>query len=129
MCFRSRGADLRSRIEKGHLEYTCQDGCLKEATLGDIEGIQLPGTLAKKPLGTLWNAWRAASIFIRTDIDTAMKIKFWKDGAVCLDEEALQRVLRMAYERCLDWTEFICFTQEDREEAREDRRLCVRLDL
>ncbi|KIH67319.1 hypothetical protein ANCDUO_02348 [Ancylostoma duodenale] len=41
----------------------------------------------------------------------ASKIKFWKDGAVCLDEEALGKVLRVAYDRCLDWTEFICVTE------------------
>nr|CDJ87441.1 unnamed protein product [Haemonchus contortus] len=59
-------------------------------------------------MGSLWNVWRAASIFISLDLDMASKIKFRRDGAVCLDEEALQIVLRVAYSKCLDWTEFIC---------------------
>nr|CDJ85151.1 unnamed protein product [Haemonchus contortus] len=60
------------------------------------------------PMGLLYIACRAASIFIRMDMDT--KIKFWKGGAVRLDKEALQIVLRVAHSKCLDWTEFICMT-------------------
>lgn len=115
-----RGADIRSKKEKGHLEFVCRDGCLKETKLGELKGIQLPGAFSGRPFGTLWNAWRAASIFIRTDIDTASKIKFWKDGAVCLDEEALKKVLRLAYEKCLEWTEFICVTEEIKKHEKID---------
>nr|CDJ98287.1 gag, pol and env protein precursor [Haemonchus contortus] len=108
-CF--RGADIRSSQEKGHLEFVCKEGCLKDVKLEELKGIQLPGALSKRPLGTLWNAWRIASIFIRTDIEMAAKIKFWKDGTICLDEEALQKVIRLAYEKCMDWTEFVCVTE------------------
>lgn len=107
----SRGAEIRSKREKGHLEYVCNEGCFEDTTLGELRGIQFPGAFSKKSIGSLWNAWRAASIFIRTDIDMTSKIKFWKDGAVCLDEEALQKVLRLAYDKCLDWTEFVCMTE------------------
>uniref|UniRef100_A0A7I4Z3W9 Integrase catalytic domain-containing protein n=1 Tax=Haemonchus contortus TaxID=6289 RepID=A0A7I4Z3W9_HAECO len=107
-CF--RGAEIRAKSDKGHLEYTCEEGCLNDVKLGELAGIQFPGAFSQKPMGSLWNAWRAASIFIRMDLDMASKIKFWKDGAVCLDEEALQIVLRVAYSKCLDWTEFICMT-------------------
>ncbi|VDP46727.1 unnamed protein product [Heligmosomoides polygyrus] len=47
---------------------------------------------------------------MRGDIDVASEIKFWKEGAVCLDEEALVSVLRLAYDKCVDWTEFVCVT-------------------
>ncbi|VDO66202.1 unnamed protein product [Haemonchus placei] len=103
-------AEIRAKSDKGHLEYTCGDGCLNDVKLGELAGIQFPGAFSQKPMGSLWNAWRAASIFIRMDLDMASKIKFWKDGAVCLDEEALQIVLRVAYSKGLDWTEFICMT-------------------
>ncbi|EYC27464.1 hypothetical protein Y032_0009g745 [Ancylostoma ceylanicum] len=106
-----RGATIRTKADKGHLLYVCKDDCFNETRLGDLKGIQFPGAVAKQPIGSMWNAWRAASIFVRTDIDTASKIKFWKDGAMCLDEEALGKVLRVAYDRCLDWTEFICVTE------------------
>ncbi|EYC34973.1 hypothetical protein Y032_1220g3764 [Ancylostoma ceylanicum] len=107
----SRGATIRTKADKGHLLYVCKDDCFNETRLGDLKGIQFPGAVAKQPIGSMWNAWRAASIFVRTDIDMASKIKFWKDGAMCLDEEALGKVLRVAYDRCLDWTEFICVTE------------------
>nr|CDJ90476.1 unnamed protein product [Haemonchus contortus] len=107
-CFKS--AEIRAKSDKGHLEYTCGEGCLIDVKLGELAGIQFPGAFSQKPMGSLRNAWRAASIFIRMDLDMASKIKFRKDGAVCLDEEALQIVLRVAYSKCLDWTEFICMT-------------------
>uniref|UniRef100_A0A7I4Z234 RNA-directed DNA polymerase n=1 Tax=Haemonchus contortus TaxID=6289 RepID=A0A7I4Z234_HAECO len=109
ICF--RGADIRSSQEKGHLEFVCKEGCLKDEKLEELKGIQLPGALSKRPLGTLWNAWRIASIFIRTDIEMAAKIKFWKGGTNCLDEEALQKVIRLAYDKCMDWTEFVRVTE------------------
>ncbi|WKX89505.1 hypothetical protein Q1695_008845 [Nippostrongylus brasiliensis] len=42
----------------------------------------------------------------------------WKDGAVCLDEEAVRKVLRLAYDRCLDRTKFICVIEEIRSHER-----------
>ncbi|VDP04790.1 unnamed protein product [Heligmosomoides polygyrus] len=71
-------------------------------TLGGLGGIRFPGAFFKKYTGPLWNAWRATSIFIRTDIDMTSKINFWKDGAVCLDKEALQKVLRLAFKLTYD---------------------------
>nr|CDJ89284.1 unnamed protein product [Haemonchus contortus] len=41
----------------------------------------------------------------------AARIKFWKDGTICLDEEALQKVIRLTYDKCMDWTEFVCVTE------------------
>ncbi|VDL80562.1 unnamed protein product [Nippostrongylus brasiliensis] len=82
--------------------------------------MPFPGAFAKMPIGSLWNAWRAASIFVRTDVDMTSKIKFWRGGAVCLDEEALQKVLRLAYEKCLDWTEFVCVTEGIRKHEKID---------
>ncbi|VDP07470.1 unnamed protein product [Heligmosomoides polygyrus] len=115
------GAVLKSRSEKGHLNYECKDGCLKTTTtLGELVGIQFPGALANRPIGTLWEAWRAASVFVRGDIDVASKIKFWKEGAVCLDEEALVSVLRIAYDKCVDWTEFVCATDGIKKHERID---------
>uniref|UniRef100_A0A7I4XXW5 MYND-type domain-containing protein n=1 Tax=Haemonchus contortus TaxID=6289 RepID=A0A7I4XXW5_HAECO len=109
-CSYCRGAVIESRDCKGHLQYECKDGCLKEACFGDLKDIMFPGAFAKEPLGSLWRAWVAASIFIRNDMNTAEKIKAWKKGVICLDAEALQRVLRLAYDRCKDWTEFLYVT-------------------
>ncbi|VDK52496.1 unnamed protein product, partial [Cylicostephanus goldi] len=104
------GAVLASKDQKGHLQFTCKDGCLNKIRLGQLKGIFFPGALANQPLGTIWDAWRAASIFIRTDIDMSEKIQFWRDGAVLLEEEALQKLLKVAYENCFEWTEFVCMT-------------------
>ncbi|VDL81348.1 unnamed protein product [Nippostrongylus brasiliensis] len=62
-------------------------------------------------IGWMWQAWKAAVTFVRTDVDVTTAVKFWKDGAACLEEETLQNVLRLAYDKCLDWTEFICVTE------------------
>ncbi|VDO97997.1 unnamed protein product [Heligmosomoides polygyrus] len=114
------GAGLKSSSEKGHLNYKYKDGCLKTTMLGELVGIQFPAALANRPIGTLWEAWRAASVFVRGDIDAASKIKFWKEGAVCLDEEALVSVLRLADDKCVDWTEFVCVTDGIKKHERTD---------
>ncbi|VDP21213.1 unnamed protein product [Heligmosomoides polygyrus] len=118
--FQSREATLAAKTDKGHLEYICKDGCLKDVKLGNIEGIPFPGAVANSPFANEWQAWRAASAFVRTDIDVASKIKFWKDGAVCLDQDALEAVLRVAYEKCVDWTEFLCATDKIRKHEKID---------
>ncbi|CAJ0606662.1 unnamed protein product [Cylicocyclus nassatus] len=48
------------------------------------------------------------------------KIKFWKDGAVCMDPDGLRKLLRVAYKRCIDWTEFICENEGIRRHERID---------
>ncbi|XGW22205.1 hypothetical protein V3C99_004865 [Haemonchus contortus] len=58
----------------------------------------------------MWSAWKAASIFIRKELTVPQKITFFKQGVVSLDEEALRRILKLAYSLCTDWTEFICTT-------------------
>ncbi|VDO18786.1 unnamed protein product [Heligmosomoides polygyrus] len=62
-------ATLATKTEKGHLEYICKDGCLKDVKLGNIEGIPFPGAVANRPFANVWQAWRAASVFVRTDIE------------------------------------------------------------
>ncbi|EYC23517.1 hypothetical protein Y032_0015g2695 [Ancylostoma ceylanicum] len=52
----------------------------------------------------------SASIFVQTDIDDAFKIRYFRNGTVPLDEAALKCVLKLAYERCIDWTEFMAST-------------------
>ncbi|EYB97728.1 hypothetical protein Y032_0138g2082 [Ancylostoma ceylanicum] len=107
-CF--RGITLESPEQVGHVEYQCADECFHGVTLGDIEGINFIGACAKTPFKSVWAAWKAASIFIRRDIDDASKIKYFRKGTVSLDETALKYVLKVAYERCVDWTEFITST-------------------
>uniref|UniRef100_A0A7I4YKX2 RNA-directed DNA polymerase n=1 Tax=Haemonchus contortus TaxID=6289 RepID=A0A7I4YKX2_HAECO len=105
-----RGAVLASSKDKGHIQYQCQDNCFAKATLADIEGIHFPGAYGKKPFEGIWSASKAASIFIRKEMTISQKIAFFKQGVVLLDEEALRRILKLAYSLCLDWTEFICTT-------------------
>uniref|UniRef100_A0A7I5E7W1 Integrase catalytic domain-containing protein n=1 Tax=Haemonchus contortus TaxID=6289 RepID=A0A7I5E7W1_HAECO len=105
-----RGAVLASSKDKGHIQYQCQDNCFAKATLTDIEGIHFPGAYRKKPFGDMWSAWKAASIFIRKELTVPQKIAFFKQGVFSLDEEALRRILKLAYSLCTDWTEFICTT-------------------
>ncbi|KAK5975709.1 hypothetical protein GCK32_009172, partial [Trichostrongylus colubriformis] len=107
---RRSGAVLTSAAEKGHLQYQCLDDCFANTTLGDIEGLNLPGAYGKRPFGDVWTAWKAASIFIRKELTVPQKIRLFKDRAVSLDVEALTRVLKLAYSVCTDWTEFLCTT-------------------
>ncbi|VDP23128.1 unnamed protein product [Heligmosomoides polygyrus] len=103
-------------------EFICVTEEIKKHEKIDDFGFEATydAALKGRPFGTFWNTWRAASIFIRRDIDTASKIKFWKYGAVCLDEEALKKLLRLAYEKCLEWTEFICVTEEIKKHEKID---------
>ncbi|XGW29133.1 hypothetical protein V3C99_008719 [Haemonchus contortus] len=41
-----RGAEIRSKLDKGHLKYVCEDGCLKDIELGDLEKIQFLGAFS-----------------------------------------------------------------------------------
>ncbi|KHJ79738.1 hypothetical protein OESDEN_20606, partial [Oesophagostomum dentatum] len=106
-----KGTSLTSETQPGHLRFQCLDQCLMEARLADIPDVAFPGAFAKEPVGTVWKAWIATSIFSRHDIDLPTKIKLFRRGAVCLDEAALKPVLKLAYNRCTAWTEFICSTE------------------
>uniref|UniRef100_A0A8L8JWG3 DDE Tnp4 domain-containing protein n=1 Tax=Heligmosomoides polygyrus TaxID=6339 RepID=A0A8L8JWG3_HELPZ len=75
--------------------------------LGDIEGISFPRALAKKPIVDVWSAWKTASIFIRNDKDLPTKMKY-REHAVVLDVDALSKVLKVACDICMEWTDFIC---------------------
>ncbi|VDO19963.1 unnamed protein product [Heligmosomoides polygyrus] len=50
-----RGTEIRSKKEKGHLEFVNRDEWFKETKLGELKGIQLPGAFSGGPFGTLWN--------------------------------------------------------------------------
>ncbi|KIH55035.1 hypothetical protein ANCDUO_14816 [Ancylostoma duodenale] len=85
------GATIKNVKQEGHLRFECLDGCLMDAKLSDIKDSCFPGAFAN-----------------RSDINLATKIRFYRQGAICLDEAALTPVLRLAYERCTAWTEFVC---------------------
>lgn len=105
------GATLLSPLEKGHLMFICEDGCFNGVTLKDIERCNFPGAVGKEPVSSLWAAWIATSIFQRTDIGLGEKIRLHREGAICLDGGALKDVLKMAYNKCIDWTDFISNTR------------------
>ncbi|VDP46688.1 unnamed protein product [Heligmosomoides polygyrus] len=103
-----RGAVIGSAADKGHLQFACKEDCFAKATLADIAGVSFPGAYGRQPFGNVWSAWRTASIFIRTDVTVAEKIRLNREKVVALDVVALKSILRVAYELCTDWTEFIC---------------------
>ncbi|KHJ94799.1 hypothetical protein OESDEN_05268 [Oesophagostomum dentatum] len=105
---KNAGTSLTSETQPGHLRFQCLDQCLMESRLADIPDVAFPGAFAKEPVGTVWKAWIATRIFSRHDIDLPTKIRLFRRGAVCLDEVALKPVLKLAYNRCTAWTEFIC---------------------
>ncbi|XGW13382.1 hypothetical protein V3C99_000035, partial [Haemonchus contortus] len=108
---RRRGATITSVTDKGHLLYECLDDCFRNTKLGDIKGIPFPGAFARKPFENVWSAWRIASIFIRSDLSITEKIRLHNERAVMLETQALCAILRLAYDQCTDWTEFICGNQ------------------
>ncbi|KIH44340.1 hypothetical protein ANCDUO_25635, partial [Ancylostoma duodenale] len=75
-------------------------GCLLSAQLNEIPGVNFPGAFAHETVGTVWKAWIATSIFGRTDIDVSEKIKLFREGAICLNARALEKVLRFAFDKC-----------------------------
>ncbi|VDP37330.1 unnamed protein product [Heligmosomoides polygyrus] len=104
-CF--SGATLLSPLEKGHLMFICEYGCFNGVTLKDIERCNFPGAVGKEPVSSLWAAWIATSIFQRTDIGLGEKIRLHREGAICLDGGALKDVLKMANNKCIDWTDWL----------------------
>ncbi|VDP39579.1 unnamed protein product [Heligmosomoides polygyrus] len=107
----SSSVKLQEAARKGEAhdeEATFNFKCFESVTLGDVQGVPLPGAFTWKPFVDVWSAWRTCSIFIRTDIAVAEKIQLCKAEVVSLDAEALKRILILAYEVCTEWTEFIC---------------------
>ncbi|VDO92849.1 unnamed protein product [Heligmosomoides polygyrus] len=99
---------MLSPADRGHLQFECIDDCFADTTLGDIQGVDFPGALAKNPFSNVWSAWKIASIFIRNNIDVATKMKLYREQKMMLDVDALVRVLMVAYNTCEEWTDFIC---------------------
>ncbi|XGW15120.1 hypothetical protein V3C99_000979, partial [Haemonchus contortus] len=112
-----RGALLAASSQPGHLLHQCLNECLFKTKLAEISDVVFPGAFANEPVGTVWKAWIACSIFGRKDIDVTKKIKLYRQGIICLDETALKIVLRFAYEKCTEWTEFLCETDVIRKHA------------
>ncbi|KHJ90969.1 hypothetical protein OESDEN_09173 [Oesophagostomum dentatum] len=100
--WKETGATLLSPLEKGQLLLKCDDGCFEDVKLKDIKGCNFPEAVGREPVTTLWSAWLAASIFMRTDLDLEEMTKFHREEAVCFDSEALRAVLKMAYNKCVD---------------------------
>ncbi|VDO90361.1 unnamed protein product [Heligmosomoides polygyrus] len=54
------------------------------------------------------------TMFMRNGVSDVLKkekIRLNKERAICLDVRALTRILRLAYDSCTEWTEFICATE------------------
>ncbi|KAL6727072.1 hypothetical protein Aduo_008986 [Ancylostoma duodenale] len=94
--------------QPGYLPHECLVRCLLRSQLNEIEGISFPGAFGRETVGTVWKAWVACSIFGRTDVDLGGKIKLYREGAICIEAKALEKVLKFAFDKCTTWTEFIC---------------------
>lgn len=46
-----RGAEIRSKREKGHFEYVCKEWCFEDTTSEKLRGIQFPGAFSNKSIG------------------------------------------------------------------------------
>ncbi|KIH66563.1 hypothetical protein ANCDUO_03111 [Ancylostoma duodenale] len=45
------------------------------------------------------------------------KMKLYRERVITLDTDALARVLKVAYDRCVEWTDFVCSTNGIRKHA------------
>ncbi|VDK64496.1 unnamed protein product [Cylicostephanus goldi] len=101
-------ACINEESQPGHLLYECLDSCLLNSHLSDINGVKFPGAFGREPIGTVWKAWTAVSIFASSDLDLGKKIGLYREGATCLDAKSLEKALLLAFEKCTSWTESIC---------------------
>ncbi|KHJ98166.1 hypothetical protein OESDEN_01855 [Oesophagostomum dentatum] len=118
---RDLGAVIKTENQPGHLRFQCLDSCLMNVKLSEIKEVCFPGAFSSEPVGTIWKAWVASSIFSRSDLDLATKIRYYRQGAICLDEAALKPILKLAYEKCTAWTEFVCTTEKIKEHEKIEK--------
>ncbi|KHJ81910.1 hypothetical protein OESDEN_18401, partial [Oesophagostomum dentatum] len=65
----------------------------------------------------------------RSDLNMAAKIRFYRQGAICLDEKALKPILKLGYEKCTAWTKFLCTTERIKEHEKIGKFVVETMDL